>query len=506
MAQTQPLDIDQAGRPGDPAAGEPATFYQMIAETVPLLVWATDADGRPEFFNRRFYDYTGRAFPDLDGWGWRSIIHPEDLERTIASWTRTLQSGERYEVEHRLRRHDGEYRWHHSSALPLRDRERHPQRWFGTSIDIESEVRSAQILEGMVEERTHELRASERRFQDYMQHSPALTWIKDSRLRYVFVNRYWEQVQGRSMAQVQGRDDFEVFPEVIASQRRAEDEEVLNRRTTLRAVRQLRHADGASLHMLVVKFPLADATGALGVAGIGIDISSRVKAEEQARRYSDDVRRLLDRLIFTQESERRRLADELHDLIGQNLTALGIDLTTLKEKLHAAGNPVPDARVDAMRGLVEQTIGAIRGVMTELRPPALEEFGLAAALREYVSDFSRRTGMKASVQVDGRERRFSREIEATLFRIAQEALTNAAKHSGGTAVVVSVAQQPGSVRVSVEDDGRGFSDPVGARGAQRGGWGLPTMRERAEAHGGSVRIEFPGRGTRVLAEMPIDAD
>jgi two-component system sensor histidine kinase UhpB len=144
--------------------------------------------------------------------------------------------------------------------------------------------------------------------------------------------------------------------------------------------------------------------------------------------------------------------------------------------------------------------------MTDLRPPALEEFGLAAALREHVADFSQRTGMKGTVQVAGGEQRFGREREFALFRIAQEALTNAAKHSGGSSVVVSVTAEPGSVRVGVEDDGRGFPDPVGARGAQRGGWGLPTMRERAEAHGGSLKVEFPGRGTRVVAEIPIDGD
>ena len=498
MAQAQPTDSQQDGESG--------TFYRMIAETIPLLVWATRADGGAEFFNRRFYDYTGRSFSELDGWGWKSLIHPEDLERTLASWTRALQTGERYEIEYRMRRHDGEYRWHHGSAAPLRDAQGRPQRWFGTCVDIEGEVRSAQILEGMVEERARELRASESRFQDYMQHSPALTWIKDSKLRYVFVNRPWEALQGRTLAQVKGRDDFEVFPEDVARERRAEDDEVLQRRTTIRNVRARRTVDTQDRHWLVVKFPLADPGGGVGVAGVAIDISSRIKAEEQARRYSDDVRRLLDRLIFTQESERRRLADELHDLIGQNLTALGIDLTTLKEKLQAAGNPVRDARLDAMRGLVEQTIGAIRGVMTELRPPALEEFGLVAALREHVSDFSRRTGMKASVQVAGRERRFPREREFALFRIAQEALTNAAKHSGGASVIVSVAEEGGCVRIGVEDDGRGFSEPAGARSAQRGGWGLPTMRERAEAHGGSLKVEFPGRGTRVVAEMPLDGD
>jgi two-component system sensor histidine kinase UhpB len=213
-----------------------------------------------------------------------------------------------------------------------------------------------------------------------------------------------------------------------------------------------------------------------------------------------DVRRLMDRVVSAQESERRRLAEDLHDLIGQNLTALGIDLTALKQRLESSG-AADGARLDAMRGLVEKTIDAIRGVMTDLRPPELEEFGLAPALRWYAAEFSERTGLKAGVAWPG-ERRLPREIELALFRIAQEALTNAAKHSRGTSVQLALAEADGRIRLTVEDDGSGFADPVGARSARRGGWGLPTMRERAEAHGGTLRIEFPQRGSRVVVDMP----
>ncbi len=110
--------------------------------------------------------------------------------------------------------------------------------------------------------------------------------------------------------------------------------------------------------------------------------------------------------------------------------------------------------------------------------------------------------MKASLSVAGGERRLPRDAELALFRIAQEALTNAAKHSGANSVHVSIAEEAGLMLLSVEDDGRGFADPVGARSERRGGWGLAAMRERAEAHGGTLRIEFPGRGTRLIVEIP----
>ena len=344
-----------------PASEDVAGFYRLIADSVPHMIWVARADGRLVFFNKRCYDYSGLGHADLEGWGWRGVIHPEDWDRCLATWTRALQTGEPYEVRYRLRRADGVLRWHHGAALPVRNAAGEVVQWFGTCTDIEDQVR--------------------------------------------------------------------------------------------------------------------------------------------------DVRSLMDRLVVAQESERRRLAEDLHDLIGQSLTALGIDLTALKQRMEAKGGDAAiDVRIDAMRTLVEKTIDAIRGVMTDLRPPELEEFGLAPALRWYAAEFEHRTGLKAGVDSASGERRLPPQIELALFRIAQEALTNAAKHSGGTSVQVALTESDGRIRLSIEDDGAGFTNPKGARSARRGGWGLPTMRERAEAHGGTLKVEFPGRGTRVIVDLPYERD
>jgi signal transduction histidine kinase len=110
--------------------------------------------------------------------------------------------------------------------------------------------------------------------------------------------------------------------------------------------------------------------------------------------------------------------------------------------------------------------------------------------------------MKVSTNVAGPPPQLERDTALALFRIVQEALTNAAKHSGASRVEISMNSGGGRIRLCVEDDGRGFVDHVGARRDHRGGWGLPAMRERAEAHGGELRIEFPGRGTRLIVDIP----
>lgn len=476
-----------------------AAPYRLIADTIPHMVWTAGPDGAVDYVNQRVHEYTGLSTAALAGWSWRVVVHPEELERCLAAWTRALQSGERYEIEYRLRRADGAYRWHHGSAVPLRDAEGRVVRWFGSCVDIEPEVQSARILESMVLEGTQALRASEQRFRAFMDHSPAIAWIKDAQLRYTYLNPAHERAHGRRTQDVLGRDDYDLWPADVAAPLRENDNAaLLAGERGIERVERVPYADGRPGFWLVAKFALPEGEDRRGVAGIAIDLTARIDAEEKAQRYASEVRELVGRLLAIQESERRRVAGELHDLIGQNLTAFGIELAALRHAFPGA----PPARLDDLRALVEQTIGAIRGVMRELRPPELEEFGLVAALRSHVEEFGRRTGLKASLEVGGTAARLARDMELALFRIAQEALLNAAKHSGGSAVRLRLDYHPAQVRVEVTDDGQGFAQRVGARGARRGGWGLRLMRERAAAHGGSLRIEFPQRGTRMIVELP----
>jgi PAS domain S-box-containing protein len=486
-----------------PVSDEAARLYRLIADSIPHMVWVTRADGGADFFNQRWYDYTGLRHGEPLGWGWRAVLHPDDLERCLAIWSEALQSGERYEIEYRLRRIDGTYRWHHGTAVPMRDPDGHVLRWFGTCTDIEDQIRSAQILETTVAERTRELRETQGRLREIIDNQPECVKLLDPQGRLLEMNAAGlRMVEAEDAGLVLGqcvyglvatehRDAFRDLTERVCRGERGHLEfEMVGLKGTRRWLET--HA---------VPFR-EEATGELRLLGITRDVTDRRRTERALRESTADVRRLMDRLVAAQESERRRLADDLHDLIGQNLTALGIDLTTLKQHLPAGTDAACGQRVDTMRSLVEKTIDAIRGVMTDLRPPALEEFGLAPALRWYVAEFSERTGMKASLSMPGVDHRLPRDAELALFRIAQEALTNAAKHSAGSSVHVGLTENAGRLRLSVEDDGRGFADPVGARRARRGGWGLPAMRERAEAHGGMLTIEFPGRGTRLIVEIP----
>jgi PAS domain S-box-containing protein len=469
-------------RRAEQALRESEQRFQLFMDNLPASAWIRDAQFRYTYANRLYAKTWGGLEPQaLPGRSVTELFSPEVAQYFRDTDDKVRETGAPTQFVDSL----PSGRWL-KVKFPLPD-----GAVAGVAVDI---TESARLEEA--------LRESERRFRSFMDNAPAVAWIKDASFRYTYVNRTHQRVFGRAVEDMLGRDDFEIHPESVARELRQHDEAALRAGGgALQTEETVMYGDNTPGRWLVVKFPLADAAGRTGVAGIAIDITERTRLEEKARQYAEDVRNLVNRLVQAQEAERRRVADELHDLIGQNLTALGIDLQTLKHALQSGGDPTFAPRIDAMAALVETTIDAIRGVMTDLRPAALEEFGLVPALRWYASLFSKRTGMKVSTSVAGSEMRLPRDTELALFRIVQEALTNAAKHSGGTAVDIAIRYGEG-VRLTVEDDGRGFAEPLGARGARRGGFGLPTMRERAEAHGGTLCIEFPGRGTRLIVDLP----
>gem|GEM_PF-2137728 len=222
--------------------------------------------------------------------------------------------------------------------------------------------------------------------------------------------------------------------------------------------------------------------------------------EKQARRQ---LRALGARLVEVQEAERRALARELHDQVGQSLTALGISLNVVQGLLSDQSRARVEAQLEDALRQVERTTDCIRTVMAELRPPVLDDYGLVAALRWYAQGYTQRAGIRATVQGTELKPRLDSEKETALFRIAQEALTNVLKHAQADTVSLALWQGRDRIRLEIADNGSGF-DRTRLEPADNGsGWGLVTMRERALAAGGRFQIETaPGRGTRVTVDMP----
>jgi signal transduction histidine kinase len=220
-------------------------------------------------------------------------------------------------------------------------------------------------------------------------------------------------------------------------------------------------------------------------ATVAVDLSRRV------------ARDALRRVVSAQEQERRRLARELHDETGQALTSILLGLRTVEE---AGGEAEMRAAVGEVRDLVRSTLQDVRRLAVELRPKALDDFGLVAALERLAESFTEQTGIAIAFQSLLPSARLTPEIETALYRIVQESLTNIVKHAQAHSVSIVLGRKSDSVSVIVEDDGVGF-DPDRTR---EGGLGLIGMRERVSLIGGRLTIESrPGAGTAFVAEVPV---
>jgi PAS domain S-box-containing protein len=250
--------------------------------------------------------------------------------------------------------------------------------------------------------------------------------------------------------------------------------------------------DGAVRQLRSTAEVVRDAQGqVLKVVGACLDVTDQKHAEAL-------LRALTRRLVEAEELERRRIARELHDRVGQNLSALNINLDIVLRQLEDAQSR---RRLEDSLALVDATLQSIENVMADLRPPLLDEYGLGAALAWYAEEYAQRTGIAVSVDnAHDAARALRPEAAVALFRIAQEALNNSAKHSAAKRIRVLLEDEEDAIVLSISDDGRGFA----AEQAPRGRWGMTTMRERAEAAGGRLSVESSlGNGTTVRATVPL---
>jgi PAS domain S-box-containing protein len=224
------------------------------------------------------------------------------------------------------------------------------------------------------------------------------------------------------------------------------------------------------------------------------EINVRIEAEER-------VKALLERLVDVQERERRRLALNLHDELGQQLTALRLAIDALKNTKPRTAEA--KARFDAMEKIVTQMDRDVDFLAWELRPAALDDVGLEASLQEYLRQWSWTQGVVADFHASLGDARLPGDVESHLYRIVQEALNNVSKHAAAKRVSVILERRGDDVTLIVEDDGRGF-DVEAARAARGAGMGLVGMHERAASLGGQLQYESaPGHGTTLFVRIPI---
>ena len=266
---------------------------------------------------------------------------------------------------------------------------------------------------------------------------------------------------------------------------------------------RLRRKDGVELDCLITASLWRDANGVVqGYQSIIRNVTQRKRFEAELQSSRTQLRAFAANLQAAREEERTTVAREIHDELGQTLTGLKMDLAWLRKKL-PKDQEVLLEKADAMLGLMNDTINAVRRISTELRPGVLDELGLSAAIEWQAREFEKRTGIRCGLDSSVNEGGLDKTRSTALFRIFQEALTNIARHANATRVRVRLDQSNGQLRLQVRDNGGGIRK---SKLADPQSLGLLGMRERAMLVGGDVVIaDTRGKGTAVTVKIPMAA-
>ncbi|MDX2447664.1 MAG: PAS domain S-box protein [Desulfobacterales bacterium] len=386
------------------------------------------------------------------------------------------------------------------SAISDRKEDGQPVRSLAVSIDVTERKRAEEALNRAKEELSRyskeleaEVRERTAEISSILKYTPDVVSIKDELGRYRLINTRFETILNKTNEHVRGKTDFEILPAKVAEKIHQHDQQVLSKGRSFQVEEYLPHDDGLHTY-LSVKFPVYDEYGVTtGVGAISTNIMEVKKAQDQLRRLSGSI-------MANQEKERAYIARELHDELGQVLTALRMDAVWFQERMKGA-DPLVAKRAAAMCKLIDKTIEEVRLMAIRLRPGVLDHLGLVDALEWYSTDFERRTDVSC-VFDHSDVPNIDENIAITAYRITQEALTNVLRHAAAKHVFVTLRAKNGALILQVADDGSGFDQKM-LQDAE--GLGVAFMRERAVLVGGVLDVKASsGNGTTVTFRLPLE--
>ena len=348
-------------------------------------------------------------------------------------------------------------------------------------------------------EAARKLEASEREFRTLAENSPNVIVRYDRECRCLYVNPACERETEVPRDRATALRPAELWPGPQAADYQAELAKAIAAGIpTGLLLHWTKPSNGEAVHLALQIVPEQDPAGRVaGALVIGHDVTAVKLAEQRLQDSYDLLQDITSRRETAREDERKRIAREIHDELGQNLTALRMGISSLRLEF-GSGNEALTGRIQELMQLADRTLRVVREVATALRPTALDA-GLAAGLEWLASEFERHTGLPCQLAMPAQPLGLDDARATALFRIVQESLTNVARHAAARSASVRLARDGDAWLVEVRDDGRGF-DPATAGGKSLG---LVGMRERALMLGGDLRIaSVPGEGTSITVRMP----
>ncbi|MGH8280802.1 MAG: PAS domain-containing sensor histidine kinase, partial [Gammaproteobacteria bacterium] len=329
---------------------------------------------------------------------------------------------------------------------------------------------------------------------------PGVFYVFDSQGKFLRWNRQMEEITGYSQKEMRHITSADIVP----PDRRAAHVQLVGEivgGASMEGETELYCKDGTRIpyHYVARRFQWQ---GQNCVVGMGVDVRERKAAELRAQSYLDELQQLSKRLLNIQEEERGLIARELHDELGQSLTAVLLNLKDLADQ--AAGNALA-GQIKRTAAIITQLTQQVRTLALNLRPSVLDDLGLAAAVRWYIRERVKPAGLKVELDMDKSLPKLTALIEITCFRVLQSALTNVLRHARAQRVEIGLQQVDGQLVLTVRDDGRGFDVTAARRKAVAGkSFGLLGMQERARLAGGTFEItSHQTQGTLLRMTLPL---
>jgi len=476
------------------ALKESEARFRTIFQQAPLGISEGEiATARFISANQRFADILGYNKDELQALTFKDYTHPEDLPKDILEFQKLAAGKIRtYSMEKRYIRKDGDIIWVNLTVV-------------GLAKPGEKSVNCLAVVDDITERKQAEdlLRRSEEKFKALFDLAPVGIAFLDSRLNIVDCNSALERMSRLSKEELLGAawqrrtflnaDGSPRLRGERVTERAVTEKRVVNRVET-GAVMESGEISWAEVSVAPLALPDASAVV------ITQDITERKRAAKELEEANQQLRTLSRQLFHIQEEERRHLARELHDEIGQNLTAAKINLNIIARDVPAHVTGRLNDSIQLLDGLLMQ----VRQLSLDLRPPLLDELGLVPTLRWLVDQQAQRAGLRMTftATVDGLE--LDPAIQTACFRVAQEAITNIIRHSGAKNVAVELRHDAERLWLSVRDDGAGFDPAAIQQSVTHSSLGLVSMKERALlVHGGLEVHSAPGQGAEIRAWFPL---
>lgn len=456
-------------------------FFEQAGVGVAVIETPT---GRFAQVNQKYCDIVGYSSAEMRKSTFQMLTHPEDLAVDLANMKR-LKEGKilQFSMEKRYFHKNGQTVWVNLTVSPL---------W----LDGEPAAHHLAVVEDITERKRAEeaQRQSQSLLQSVTESTTDAIFVKDTQGRYLMVNAVAARLVGKPIAEIIGKDDTAFLPMGEARQVMAGDRHVIASCLT-QTYEELLNPGGEAHTFLSTKGPVRDNQGRIiGLFGIARDITDRKQAEKKIQLFSHEI-------IAAREEERKQVSSALHHDVGSLAVGISAHLDALEAELRSGKSKAALKLLKGMQRQFVKSVARLKGVAVQLRPPDLDILGLRVALRQYFVQLTKHRGTQIHFTETLGRRRVSGAPATILFRVAQEAVTNAIKHGRAKHIEVSLKAKRAEIILTIHDNGKGF-DPAKPRARATSRMGLRVMQEMAASAGGTFTIASgSGKGTTVVVRL-----